>query len=67
MTRPIEQERSRWCTAKEAASLSGRDPRTVQRWVGAGLVRTWREPGGRLWLYKPDFCRPDALPDKKEA
>ncbi len=58
MTRPIEQNRALWCTVKEAASLVGRDPRTVQRWVAHDLVRTYREPGGRLLVYRPDFLPP---------
>jgi hypothetical protein len=60
--RPIEQQVSQWCTVKEAVARTGRDHRTVQRWIANGQVRTWKEPGGRLLLYKPDFLPPDQLP-----
>lgn len=65
MTRPIEQNRDNWCTKKEAAALSGRDTRTIERWVVSGLVRTFREPGGRLLLYTPDFLPPSSLPARR--
>lgn len=65
MTRPIEQNRDQWCSTKEAAALAGRDYRTVQRWVAFGLVRTFREPGGRVLIYKPDFMPPERLPERQ--
>jgi len=62
MTRPIEQQRTLWVTIKEAAALRGRHEDTVQRWVRAGAVRSWREPGGRVLVFRPDFMPPDELP-----
>lgn len=62
MPRPIEHDRSLWCTQKEAAALTGRRLRTVQRWVASEQVRTFREPGGRVLLYMPDFLPPVRLP-----
>lgn len=64
MTRPIEQDRANWCTKKEACALTGRDARTIDRWISADLVRTFREPGGRVMVYKPDFLPPTELPSR---
>lgn len=67
MTRPIERDLSKWCTVKDAVALTGRDPRTVHRWMASGQVRTFRDPGGRVLLYLPDFLPPTELPDRQAA
>lgn len=63
--RPIEQDRTKWATMKEAAAETGRDLRTVQRWVSGELVRTYREPGGRVLVYRPDYLPPTQLPARR--
>ena len=60
MVRPIELERSRWCTIEEAARLSGRDYETIRRWVAKDAVRWYRDPGGRrVFVFKPDVLPPE--------
>jgi len=55
MVRPIDQRREDWIPVKEAAGIRGRRPETVYAWVRSGEVRSWREPGGRILVYRPDF------------
>jgi hypothetical protein len=62
MTRPIETHPELWVTVKVAAAMRGRDVRTVRTWVAAGEVRAWKEPGGRVFVFLPDFTPPHELP-----
>lgn len=65
MTRPIERQRELWVTMKEAAAMRRRHEDTVWRWVRLGAVRSWREPGGRVLVFVPDFMPPDELPPRR--
>ena len=56
--RPIETRRDDWIPIKEAAALRGRHELTVRTWVRLNLVRSWREPGGRLLVFRPDIVPP---------
>lgn len=58
MARPIDQRREDWIPVKEAAGIRGRTERTVYAWVRSGEVRSTREPGGRILVYRPDFIPP---------
>jgi len=62
MTRPIEQQRQLWITMKEAAAIRGRHFDTVRAWVRLGIVRSWREPGGRVLVFRPDVLPPEDVP-----
>ena len=62
MTRPIETHPELWVTVKMAAAIRGRTVRTVRTWVAAGDVRFWKEPGGRVFVFLPDFTPPQELP-----
>ena len=59
MTRPIEGRAYLWISVKEAATLRGRSVKTVRAWVRLGLVREWREPGGRVLVFVPDVVPPE--------
>ena len=59
MARPIEQRREDWIEVKEAAGIRGRHPQTVYAWIRSGELRAWREPGGRILVYKPDLVPPN--------
>jgi len=65
MTRPIEQRPDLWVTVKDAAALRGRRVETVRDWIAKERGRSWREPGGRLLVFLPDFMPPQELPPRR--
>ena len=65
MTRPIEERRELWVPIKEAAALRGRRVETIRDWISKERVRFWREPGGRLLVFLPDFMPPQELPPRR--
>jgi hypothetical protein len=65
MTRPIEQHRELWVSMKEAAALRGRHVDTIRNWIAKERVRVWREPGGRVLVFLPDFMPPQELPPRR--
>jgi hypothetical protein len=64
MTRPIEARPELWVSVKDAARLRGRHVDTIRSWMEAGRVRVWREPGGRVLVFLPDFMPPQDLPPR---